>query len=198
MSAGWQVAVVVLAACVVALAVLLVSTMRQVGVISLSLRPTDQGRGPLMNAPAPALAGIDARSGDKWKLRGRDAQVLLFLSLHCESCRTLVTAVNAFAADRPDVSVAACIPGSREDARQFVALTGLDVVTLSDHDTQAFALYNVSFTPHAIAIDASGRVTATTPVRERADLDQLAPRPNYPRPERPVGSNAAEQLMTSN
>jgi hypothetical protein len=192
-SAAWQVAFLALAACVLVLALLLVTTMRQVGVISLSLRPTDQGRGPLLNGPAPAIAGLDARTGASWSSKGgsASARVLLFLSLHCESCRTLVPVINQFSDDRHDIEVVAVLPGSRADARTFVDLTGLRVPAICDHDSQAFALYNVSFTPHAVGIDASGRITATTPVKDRQDLDRLAPDPGYPLPTAP--DDPAEQ-----
>lgn len=188
MTTGWQIAFAVVVLAILLLTLIMVTTMRQVGVISLSLRPTDQGLGPLLNAQAPAIDGADALTGSDWRLHSskRDAQVLFFLSMHCDSCRALVPFVNEFAADRPDVRVAAMIPGSREDARRFVDLTGLRVPTLSDHDTQAFALYNVTFTPHAVAIDANARVIATTPVKNRDEIDQLVPQPGYARPD---GSN---------
>jgi thiol-disulfide isomerase/thioredoxin len=194
---AWQVAFVALSGCVIVLSILLVTTMRQVGVISLSLRPTEQGRGPLLNAPAPALAGIDALSGHRWSLKAHasTARVIVFLSSQCESCRTLVPALNAFAEERTDLAVVAVVPGNREDARRFAELTGLAVSTICDHDSQAFALYNVSFTPHAVSIDAGGRITVTTAVKDRTELDQLVPVPGYSRPNVNDHPNAAPPAL---
>ena len=176
MSPAWQIAIVMLWILFVAVTATLVGLARQVGVISLSLRPRDRGRGPGIGMKAPAFAGRDVTERvSSWSLKATTGRprVMAFLSGDCGSCAELVPALNALARDRPDVEAVAIFPGRASDAVAFTKRTTLSLPALIEADTEAFTLYNVQLTPHVVVVDDNDVVRASGPARSSSDVQEL-------------------------
>ena len=154
----WLVSYLVLWALVVALGLVVLALLRQIGVLHLRLSPTgalDTGEGPELGEPVPALAAI----------AGREA-VVLFGSETCGICADLLPAAGALARAEPGLSVAVVSSSPR-----FTAAVPAPAVGLADAATMAS--WRVRSTPFAVHVDAGGVARAKGIVNTLEHLESL-------------------------
>lgn len=173
MSTGWQIAVISLWVIVIVIALVVLSAVRQVGVLALQARPAMPGLGPLLNDPAPAFDGDDVTGRGRWSTKRQQQRPALvaFMSPQCPGCAQLAPHLNDFAREHPEVDVAVVLPVSAsEDGRRFLHEHSLEVPVLLESETQAFSLYSVQLTPHLVAISPNGMISGSGAAHS---LDQL-------------------------
>lgn len=176
MSAGWQIAVVTLWVFALGLALVLVATLRHIGVLHVALRGPARGMGPRIGDEAPAFSGHDLLVEEETfssRDRGDRAGLFAFLSPDCGGCEKLVPHLNAFATARSDVDVTALLPLGAEEGRKVARRLGLKTCVLGEHETDAFAAYNVQLTPHIVVVDIDGRVVASGAAHDEEELLRL-------------------------
>jgi thiol-disulfide isomerase/thioredoxin len=160
-NAIWQVLILLLVATVVVEGVLLVAVARQVGSISLMVRP---------HAPRDIGGGPDI--GALVDLPDRDwPAVVLFVSPGCPPCEELLPHVPAVQRRYRDVGLVAAVAHPDEGLRTEYMSTLGDVAI----DGQAlWQEWRVEGTPFAVAIDGDGRVRAGGVVNTIDQLEALA------------------------
>lgn len=129
----WVVSYVLLWVAVIALSVMVVALLRQVGVLHTRLRPLGvhfAGEGPDRLVPAPPVPGVDYRTSDM--------TLLAFSSPTCEVCRSL-------------------LPSLRVLERQYADLALVEV-ELGAQSQPVFSAFNVRSTPYVVTVDRHGIV----------------------------------------
>ena len=177
MSTGWQIAVISLWAVVVVLALVVLSAVRQVGVLALQARPPMPGLGPLLGDPAPAFAGDDVADRGGWSTKRHDQRPALvaFMSPQCPGCAELAPHLNDFAREHQNVDVAVVLPvATPQDGHAFLRQHALEVPVLVESETQAFSLYSVQLTPHLVAISGTGTISGSGAAHNREQLTRIA------------------------
>lgn len=173
MSTPWIIAFVAQSVVLLTLGFVVLTVMRQIGVLTLEVRgKLAGGTGPRVGSRAPAFRGRDIRSSHEltstW--RGRRT-MLIFLSNQCSMCATLVPHVNRFAAEAETrITTLAHIGEDYAAAADFVRRHKLAVPALSEADTQAFSLYGVQLTPTVVVVGADGIITASGSANSYEDL----------------------------
>jgi methylamine dehydrogenase accessory protein MauD len=171
--------VAVLWVLVVALAVVVLALVRQVGVLHERVAPAGALMGretPRVGEEAPVIEipdwhGVRRRIGGRSEL-GRGT-LLVFVSPTCPMCKTLlpvIASVRTAEAAWLDVIVAS--DGPRDEHEPFVARHGLDghPYVLS---TELGLAYQVGRLPYAVLLDARGVVRARGLVNTREHLESL-------------------------
>ncbi|HXK22370.1 MAG TPA: methylamine dehydrogenase accessory protein MauD [Myxococcota bacterium] len=164
---------------VLALSLVVVALVRQIGVLHARIAPVgalDTGAGPRPGDAAPELL-VDDWSGRRVRLGGAAedgrSTLLFFLSSTCPVCKSLLPALGAIAEqERAWLRVVWASDGARAEHAALVA----------EHDlsSRAFVLstplalaYRVGQLPFAVLIDAAGIVRAAGLVNTREHLESL-------------------------
>lgn len=179
MTTALMVSVAVLWVLVVALAVIVLALVRQVGVLHERVAPAGALMGretPRVGEEAPVIE-VPEWQGGRRRLGGRSDEgrgtLLVFVSPTCPMCKTLlpvITSVRAAEAGWLDVVVAS--DGPREEHEAFVARHALDryPYVLS---TELGLAYQVGRLPYAVLLDARGVVRARGLVNTREHVESL-------------------------
>jgi hypothetical protein len=137
------------------LAFAMAGLLRQVILLRAALlAPAAARLGPMIGSPAPALPGIDY-TGKR--------TVLLFADEHCESCRSILGALDP-APEKPDVVVLFKAGANG----QPVAPERLFV-----HQSELFDRLGVDITPFAVMVGGDARIAAAEPLGSPAMLDDF-------------------------
>ena len=170
---------VVLWILVVALAVVVLALVRQIGILHERVAPAGAllGReGPRPGERAAPLEVLDL-SGRRLSIGSREpsgaATLLLFVSPSCPVCKALLPAARSLrdaeagalrlvlASDGPRAEHAAFVSGQRLEDESYVLSSELGL------------LYQVGRLPHAVLLDAEGVVRARGLVNSREHLESL-------------------------
>jgi hypothetical protein len=172
MTGFWLVSYVALWLLCLALAVLCVGTLRQVGAIRLAIAPhlppdqRDQSDlpgppalehdGPSVGALLPTFTAAAMNRSEPFSsvdLPDRPYTCVVFLSPTCESCQHITDDLNALAV-RPDVNVIVVLMSRELAAKAFIRLFPLDPPVICDEDqTIANQLFNVHRNPFGLLYD---------------------------------------------
>ncbi len=174
MSVPWIVAFVVLAACVLVTALVVLGTVRRIsGVLEqaearLADLPPTRGPGGLEPGALLPVFEVQRFGGGSLTdadLRGSPA-LLVFVSSSCPACTGLIRGLRR---DAAGISIASYLVARDEKEVYSLGLEGFANVLIQPEYELSIA-FRTSTTPHAFAIDQSGTIVATdTPNR----LDQL-------------------------
>jgi len=170
---------VVLWILVVALAVVALALVRQIGILHERVAPAGAllGReGPRPGERAPSLE-VEDLSGRGLSIGGREpsgsATLLLFVSPSCPVCKALLPAARSLRdAEAGALRLVLASDGPRAEHAAFVAAQGLE------HESYVLSselglLYQVGRLPHAVLLDAEGVVRARGLVNSREHLESL-------------------------
>jgi len=166
----WLVSYLALWALVIALGLLLLGLLRQVGLLQLQLNgqspapdvvvPAPENNGPPIGSHLPEL-GADTLNGFGPvaipSQDGRRGTLLAFMSPLCESCQNIVEPLNALAEDgtrgvRPIVIMRA----EEQACRAFNSVFPLRVPLVCDADRTITMGFGVHGTPSVLLYDAQG------------------------------------------
>ncbi|HEX6510165.1 MAG TPA: TlpA disulfide reductase family protein [Chloroflexota bacterium] len=150
---------------VIALCVVVMGLLRQLGMIQLRFG-IDPGvlitkEGLERGTEAPDFEAIDQLTLKRVSLRQHRGKrvMLVFLSTGCLACRRLVPHLNAMARDRQgEVHFLAVCHGHETGCREFARTYKLDVSMLTDPTDVIAASYGIDVTPFAFLIDERGFV----------------------------------------
>jgi methylamine dehydrogenase accessory protein MauD len=169
---------VLLFACVIALALVVLALARQVGLLHERVSPV----GALMPAGGPAVGDeaphleVDALDGTRVQVAPVDADrstLLFFLSPTCPVCKTLLPVLlSAAASEAPIPRVVFASDGDVEEHQRFIARHDLGAVPylLSTEVGMAFGIGKL---PYAVLIDDTGVIRAKGIVNTREHLESL-------------------------
>ncbi len=164
---------------VIALAVLVLALMRQIGVLHERVAPAGAlmlRGGPAVGEAAPVLEVADW-SGRTHRVGGADPEgrstLLYFVSPSCPVCKTLLPVVDSVAAaEGASLRLLLASDGSREEHEAFVAEHGLAARPYLLSTALGLA-YQVAKLPYAVLLDAEGVVRATGLVNTREHVESL-------------------------
>ena len=164
---------------VVALAIVVVALVRQIGILHERVAPAGAllGReGPRPGEAAPPLEVVDL-AGRALTIGGDEptgaATLLLFVSPGCPVCKALLPAARSLRdAEGAKLRLVLASDGPRAEHAAFVAAQGLERerYVLS---SELGLLYQVGRLPHAVLLDAAGVVRARGLVNSREHLESL-------------------------
>ena len=179
MSEALVVSNLVLWVLVVALALVVLALVRQIGILHERVAPAGAllGReGPRPGERAPALE-VEDLSGRRHSIGGREpsgaATLLLFVSPGCPVCKALLPAARSLRdAEGGTLRLVLASDGPRDEQLAFVSAQGLEgeCYLLS---SELGLLYQVARLPHAVLLDAEGVVRARGLVNSREHLESL-------------------------
>ncbi|WP_164156088.1 redoxin family protein [Sandarakinorhabdus rubra] len=149
---------------------------RQVGVLHVRVAPAgalDANRGPAVGeaVPAMALTTLDGRPFALGGSRSGAVRLLMFVSAQCPLCKGLIPVAKSFAAaERIDL----VFVGDDDAAVQqgLVAAQGLEAYPFINSG-EVGRLFEVDKLPHAVLLDAAGKVLAKGLVNSREHLESL-------------------------
>ena len=162
-----------------ALAVAGLALARQVGVLHVRVAPAgalDAGRGPAVGEQVPHLhvTTLDGKSMTIGKIEAHASaslRLLMFVSAQCPMCKSLIPVAKSFAAAER-VDLVFCGDDDPAAQRAMIAL----------HDMAAYPFVNsgevgrafeVAKLPHAVLLDATGKVLAKGLVNSREHFESL-------------------------
>jgi methylamine dehydrogenase accessory protein MauD len=165
-----------------AIVVACLALARQVGVLHVRVAPAgalDANRGPAVGEMAPALplTTMDGRSiilggagggtgGDSGGLR-----LLMFVSAQCPMCKSLIPVAKSFAAAE---RINLMFVGDDEPAVQHKLIADQDLAAYPFINSgDVGRVFEVDKLPHAVLLDAAGRVLAKGLVNSREHLESL-------------------------
>ena len=164
---------------VVAMGLVIVALVRQVGVLHERVAPAGAlavQEGAVVGEAAPRLA-VETLAGETLDLGApRDdarATLLFFLSPTCPVCKTLLPAIESlrrYEAKRLDVVLAS--DGERDEHERFVAEEKLDALPYVLSPALGIA-YGVSKLPFAALVDSAGVLRSRGIVNSREHLESL-------------------------
>ena len=179
MSEALVVSNLVLWVLVVALALVVLALVRQIGILHERVAPAGAllGReGPRPGERAPVLE-VEDLSGRRLAIGGREpsgaATLLLFVSPSCPVCKALLPAARSLRdAEGGALRLVLASDGPRDEQLAFVSAQGLEreCYLLS---SELGLLYQVARLPHAVLLDAEGVVRARGLVNSREHLESL-------------------------
>lgn len=180
MSDVWLASYVLLWVAVVALAVIVVGLLRQLGLLQLRLGPEP---GPLLTkeglergVPAPDFAALDVRTNQTVtleRMRGRRV-LLVFMTPTCIACRQLAPHLNGLSGDKSrPLEVAVVCHGSSVTCSEFANAYRLKVPVLLDATNTVAAHYDVRMTPFAFLLGEDGVVRIRGVVNSLPQLEAL-------------------------
>jgi len=176
----WVASYVMLWIIVALLAVVVMGTLRQLGIIQLRfgsdpgalITPEGLDRG----TEAPRFEGVDVRTQQRIHLdalRGRPS-VLVFLSPGCSTCGELVPHLNDLARDRQgEINVLAVCAADETTSREFAQQVKLRTPMLADPTNAIGASYGVQHTPFAFLLDPSATILIRGVINTWPQLDAL-------------------------
>lgn len=154
-----------------------VAVARQVGVLHERVAPVGAlvpRHGPVVGSPAPKLA-MTSLQGQTVVLGGQlpegTSRLLLFVSAQCPICKKLIPIAKGFArTEKIDVVFAG--DDDAETQRKLVA--DMDIAAFPFlNSTELGRAYGVDKLPHAVLLDAQGRIVARGLVNSREHLESL-------------------------
>ncbi len=164
---------------VVALGVVVVALVRQIGVLHERVAPAGAlllGAGPKIGEAAPLLR-VEALGGGSLQIGGRDPDgkhtLLFFLSPSCPVCKSLLPALRSLArTEARRLRVLLASDGPRAEHEAFVREHGLErfPYLLS---TELGVAYQVGKLPYAVLYDGDGVLRARGLVNSREHLESL-------------------------
>lgn len=180
MTGIWVAAFFALWAVVVALAVVSVGLVRQLGMVHMRLG-VDPGalitrEGLPRGTEAPDFEAVDLGSLQRIRLsayRGRRV-ALIFLSTGCLACRELVPHLNRMARDRAgEVDFLAVCAGTDNACREFTRSLKLETKILLDPTGAIGEKYGVAFNPFTFLIDQNGVILTRGVVNTWSQVEAL-------------------------
>ena len=164
---------------VVALAVLVLALMRQIGVLHERVAPAGAlmpAAGLVVGAAAPVLQLPDW-SGEMRAVGGPDPEgkstLLLFVSPTCPVCKTVLGIATAVQrSERAWLRLVLASDGPRAEHEAFVHRHGLDAFPYL-LSTELGLTYQIGKLPYAVLIDAGGTVRGRGLVNSREHLESL-------------------------
>lgn len=163
---------------VIALSVVVLALLRQIGVLHERVAPAGAlmvRGGPSVGDAAPVIE-VATWSGETLRIGGAEAEgratLLFFLSPTCPICKTLLPVVRGLAKSEPSLRVVLASDGPRDEHRAFVAERRLADAPYVLSSALGLA-YRVAQLPYAVLIDASGVVRAAGLVNTREHLESL-------------------------
>lgn len=172
----WELSYVAMWVWLLALTVLCVSMLRQVGVLLLrvgQIAPASVGTGPRVGTQID-LAYLHAANGSKRLAAARGRLLVIFATPGCGACTELLPALRALQEQRDDVSVRIVLDASDSEAANWLqrAPNELTVVPVAG----VLAKYEVQGTPYACVTDLEGRVLSGAGVNHLDHLESLLAR----------------------
>lgn len=164
---------------VVALSVVVVVLVRQIGVLHERVAPAGAlvtGSGPMVGDGAPEFS-VEDWTGALRRVGGVSADgkstLLFFLSPTCPVCKTLLPVLDSVRrAERSWLRIVLASDGSRDEHEAFVREHGLERYPYV-RSTELVLAYRVGKLPHAALVDAQGVLRAKGLVNTREHLESL-------------------------
>ena len=166
MSGVWAASTIAVWVFMIFVAILLIGTLRQIGLINLRLGP-DQGSllitdvGLDRGSEAPDFEAMDATSGEVVRFHDLPIvpRVLTFVSPSCMSCRAVLKGLNEVADTRKhEYEFLVVCHGASEPCTGLADVTDLRARLLIDPSGNAAAAFQVTLTPFVYLLDDGGRV----------------------------------------
>jgi methylamine dehydrogenase accessory protein MauD len=160
-----------------ALAVAGLALARQVGVLHVRVAPAgalDAGKGPAVGEQAPHLH-VTTLDGKAMTIGKADAstslRLLMFVSAQCPLCKSLIPVAKSFAAaERVDL----VFIGDDDPAAQRAMIAKHDMAGYPFINSPEVGMaFEVAKLPHAVLLDAGGKVLAKGLVNSREHLESL-------------------------
>lgn len=162
----------------VALFLMVLATIRQIGLIHRRIAPAYGARmgpqGPAIGEIVPPLGERDL-NGDLATLGHVDGKktLLIFLSATCAACDEVAPAIRTFSrSERATMTTILVNDGSQDQAATFVTRHGLHDVTMIPSETLQDQ-YGIVGSPFALLIDEKGRVQTKGIVNGFDQLESL-------------------------
>ena len=150
---------------------------RQVGVLHVRVAPAgalDAGKGPAVGDPAPHLH-VETLDGKAMTIGGTlpsaSLRLLMFVSAQCPLCKSLIPVAKSFAkAERVDL----VFIGDDDAATQRAMIATHDLAAYPFvNGSEVGRAFEVDKLPHAVLLDATGKVLAKGLVNSREHLESL-------------------------
>lgn len=166
--------------CVLALLLMVLALLRQLGILYERIAPAGAlmlNRKLRVGEPAPELELVELNSGRRLLLGGREpagrSRLLFFVDADCPVCKVLLPMVkSARKSERDWLDVILAGDGDEAAQKRFVAaqkLTEMDFINSS----LLGAGYGVGKLPYAVLMDGAGVVRALGIVNSREHLESL-------------------------
>ena len=162
---------------IASLAIALIALARQVGVLHMRVAPAGAlttANGPAVGDASPRLdvVAMDGRSIEiGGMLKGRAMRLLMFVSADCPLCKNLIPAAKSFAkAERIEL----VFVGDDDPAvqRRMIAQQGLEDYAFVNGPETGLT-FHVDKLPHAVLMDAAGKILSRGLVNSREHLESL-------------------------
>lgn len=195
MTGVWLVSYVVLWVLFVAVCLLLVGVLRQIGVLHRQVghRPTEvkppsepdepalipplENDGPPVGSYLPRLTATTVNDFGSISLpadRGRGSTLLMFMSPLCDTCQQAVGPLNALARDQERaVQPIAIVKGDSQGCEAFLSVFPLQMPTVCDVDRRITMNFEVHRSPFALLYDAAGVLVRKGVITGYNDLKAL-------------------------
>lgn len=177
MNGFWLISYVALWALVIALAIVVLGLVRQLGVIHLRLGPdgnvTTTTEGLALGSAAPDFRATDVIRKQEVTLAGvrRRPTIMVFVSPWCRPCLELIPHLIKFYRHwSKQVNLVVVSQASAEDTAELAATHKLPMVVVADAAKTISEAYLVRATPFAYRLDKDGKVQRRGIVN---DLDAL-------------------------
>ncbi|BCX04313.1 MAG: hypothetical protein KatS3mg053_2251 [Candidatus Roseilinea sp.] len=189
MTGVWLISYIALWLLVIALSVIVLGLVRQLGLIQLRLGLDSDflntREGLALHTPAPDFSAMDLRQNrpiSLQNLRGCTS-ILIFVSPRCEPCRTLMPDVVAFARDyRRDLNIVLISQSSAEEALEAFGTDDACIALVADPSGALSKQYEVYVTPFAYRLCKDGLVQRRGIVNDLAGLEALLEDASSPEP----------------
>lgn len=174
MSGWWLAAFLVLWMSVFALGVLVLSLMRQLGLIYLRLdnRVMTPGEGPPLGARIEPFSETDLSTGARFEVPrpGFLGTLLILVSPKCEACSDVIAAAARL---HYDSELSIVILSDGDAATQFSSANDLEPDLVYAVNSARISELGVDLLPFGLVIDPLGTIRAKQPLGAERDLIQL-------------------------
>lgn len=160
----------------VILALVMVSLIRQIGVLHARIAPAGAlmvDKGVAVGQPAPRVTAPDLRGRPvNFGYAGARAQLLFFMSPTCPICKSLLPAVKSIDHSRDDLDVVYVSDGDAEQQNRLIRefkLEGAPYVV----SPEVGMTFQIGKLPYAVLIAADATLQAKGLVNSREHLDSL-------------------------
>ena len=155
----------VLLVAVVVLFLIVLALAREIGRLQVRLGPLGarmMDAGPTIGHPAPAFEHVTDHWGRPVPIGAPAprAQLLMFVSPTCPTCKTLVPGLAALARTEPDLDVVLVSDGEASEHEAFLATTRLGDELSYVVAREVGIAYQAGTTPYGVVVDRAGTVRA--------------------------------------